>query len=155
MLYQASKWCYKIKPCCRRIGRKVDGGKKVMNPNQHQEIIYEKQTALPYSLDWLSHFFFSNRRMKLFILVKFLINCLNIYLLFYVYECFAWMYNCLPHVCLIPAEAKKRLSNLLNLELDSCELPFRCWELDLGPLKELPVLLTTELSPQTLCYNML
>jgi hypothetical protein len=31
---------------------------------------------------------------------------------------------------------------------DGCELPFGCWELNSGPLKEQPVLLTTESSLQ-------
>ena len=30
----------------------------------------------------------------------------------------------------------------------SCALPCSCWELNLGPLEEQPVLLTTEPSPQ-------
>jgi hypothetical protein len=30
--------------------------------------------------------------------------------------------------------------------IDSCKLPCGCWELNLGPLEEHPVLLTTELS---------
>jgi hypothetical protein len=30
---------------------------------------------------------------------------------------------------------------------DTCELPCGCWELDLGPLEEQSVLLTTEPSP--------
>lgn len=32
----------------------------------------------------------------------------------------------------------------LELELDRCELPCGCWDLNLGPLEEPTVLLTTE-----------
>jgi hypothetical protein len=35
---------------------------------------------------------------------------------------------------------------------DSCELPYRCWELNLGPLEEQPVHLTAKLSPQPQNY---
>lgn len=39
---------------------------------------------------------------------------------------------------------------------DSCNRPWRCWGLNLVPLKEQPVILTTEssLQPQTSCLNL-
>ena len=40
------------------------------------------------------------------------------------------------------------VSDPLKLELDSCELPSGCQELNWGPLEEQPVLLTTEPSFQ-------
>ena len=42
------------------------------------------------------------------------------------------------------------MSDSLDLELQSCELPCGCWELNLGPLEEQSVLLTTESSHQPL-----
>ena len=35
---------------------------------------------------------------------------------------------------------------------DSCELPYRCWELNPGPLEEQPVPLITEPCPEALKY---
>lgn len=39
----------------------------------------------------------------------------------------------------------------LELELDGCGLPLGCWELNLGPLKEQAVLLTSEDTLLKLC----
>lgn len=41
---------------------------------------------------------------------------INILFLFCVYECFTYMYACIPHVWLVPKEARKA-SELLELEL--------------------------------------
>lgn len=38
---------------------------------------------------------------------------------------------------------------------DSCDLPYRCWGLNPGPLEEQPVLLTAELSLQSLYLDLL
>jgi hypothetical protein len=43
---------------------------------------------------------------------------------FNVHWCFAYVYVCV------------RVPNPLGLELDSCELPCGCWELNLGLLEE-------------------
>jgi hypothetical protein len=47
------------------------------------------------------------------------------------------------HVCLCEG-VRSPETGIAN----SCELPYECWELNLGPLKEQPVLLTTEPSLQ-------
>lgn len=43
-----------------------------------------------------------------------------------------------------------RVLDSLELELDSCELPCGCWELNPGPLEEQLVLLTTALQGRIL-----
>lgn len=35
----------------------------------------------------------------------------------YMYECSFWLYVCAPHACLVPAEARNRASDPLELEL--------------------------------------
>jgi hypothetical protein len=50
--------------------------------------------------------------------------------------CFASMYVCIENVG-SPGTGVR----------DSCDLPCKCWELNLGPLEEQTVLLTTESSP--------
>jgi hypothetical protein len=47
------------------------------------------------------------------------------------------------HVCLVPAEARSVRAQETGV-IDSCELPCGCWELNPGPLKEQPVLVSTE-----------
>ena len=49
-------------------------------------------------------------------------------------------------------EDQKKASDPLELDLDTgdCELPYGCWELNLGPLEEHPVQLSTELPLQSL-----
>lgn len=42
------------------------------------------------------------------------------------------------------AVGQKRPSDPLSLELNGCELPSRCWDLNLGPLGEWLVLLTAK-----------
>ena len=51
------------------------------------------------------------------------------------------------HVCVMMAELLE-----LELQIDSCELPCGCWELNSGPLEEQSEFLTTEpfLQPQEL-----
>ena len=63
---------------------------------------------------------------------------LSFYLLFYVYWCFAYMYVCV------------KVSDIGVM--DSCELPCGCWELNLGPLEDQSMLLTTELSLQPFSF---
>ena len=45
-----------------------------------------------------------------------------------------------PHACVCV--------RMPDLGVNTCELPCRCWELNLSPLEEQSVLLTTEPSPQ-------
>ena len=50
------------------------------------------------------------------------------------------------HMCACDQRGQKRASDPLKLELQKvCELPCECWKLNLGPVQEQPVLLTTEL----------
>ena len=51
------------------------------------------------------------------------------------YECSICMYTCMPETVPDPIT-------------DGCEAACGCWELNSGPLKELPVLLTAEPSLQ-------
>ena len=59
-----------------------------------------------------------------------------------------WCLSCI-HVCMYVCV---RVSG--TRVIDSCELPCECWELNLDPLEEKPVLLTVEppLQPQTLTF---
>lgn len=67
----------------------------------------------------------------------------SFFISFYVYGCFVCMYICLPHVCLVPVEAT------VVLVLDGSEPSCGCWESNLSPLKEQPVLLAAEPSTQS------
>jgi hypothetical protein len=60
-------------------------------------------------------------------------------LLFYVYRCFAGIHVHI-HMHAGPKEARRRWL----IFWDKSELPCGCWELNLGPLEEQPVLLITE-----------
>ena len=71
------------------------------------------------------------------------------FILFYVYECFACRYVCVPRACLVPAEVKKRVSDSLKLNYDGDKPPCGCWKLNLDPLQEQQVFFTTELCLQT------
>ena len=54
------------------------------------------------------------------------------------------LYVCLCTTCMSEAkEASKFIRSLGTRITDGCELPYGCWELNLGPLEEQPVLLTT------------
>ena len=44
-----------------------------------------------------------------------------------------------------PAKASKRHQMPCIRVIESCELPFGCWESNLDPLEEQPVLLTTDI----------
>jgi hypothetical protein len=59
------------------------------------------------------------------------------FLLFYVYECFAFSYVCCTCIRM-PFEAKRGSNRW-------CELPYGCWESDPDSLEEQPPLLTAEL----------
>lgn len=54
--------------------------------------------------------------------------------------------NALHHV--VPVKVRSRHQILITGVTDSCELPCECWELNLDPLEEQPVLLTTKPSLQ-------
>ena len=63
-------------------------------------------------------------------------------ILFYVYGCFACMHVCVP--CAFSAHRSgKRASDTLGMKSEDCELSCGYWELNLGPLKNQPVLLVT------------
>jgi hypothetical protein len=67
--------------------------------------------------------------------------------------CFACMFVNIPHLCLVLIEAKNGVKgiNFSGTGLtDSCELPCRYRESNLGPLEEQPVPLITEPSPASL-----
>jgi hypothetical protein len=42
----------------------------------------------------------------------------------------------IPHVCLVPTEVREGVVSSGAGFLGSCELPYGCWELNLGPLEE-------------------
>jgi hypothetical protein len=54
---------------------------------------------------------------------------------------------CILYVFFLPACLYENVTSLGTGAKDGCELPFWCWELNLGPLEE-PVLLTLELPLQ-------
>ena len=58
------------------------------------------------------------------------------------------MHVCAPLTCLVRPEGGDRSPG--TGVTDSCEPPRGCWELNPGPLEEQPVLLTDELSLQSL-----
>jgi hypothetical protein len=59
-------------------------------------------------------------------------------LLFHVCGCFACIY--VPHVCSVTAKQKRECVRTPGTDVtDACELPYRCWELNLGSLHK-PVL---------------
>lgn len=65
--------------------------------------------------------------------------------LFYVYECFPYMYVCPPCVCPVPEEAREGVGASRSIVTDGCKLPLECWnQTNPSPLEEQPVLLTTE-----------
>ena len=63
----------------------------------------------------------------------------------YVGICIAQVHVCEPYICLVTKEGGRSPQSGLR---DGCELPRECWELNLGLLKEKPMLLTTEASLQ-------
>ena len=75
----------------------------------------------------------------------------------YVCKCFACLYVCVSCVYLAPKEARRGLSDLLELELcmDGCEPPYECWDSNSGPVDKQPVLLTAEpsLQPYKVCVH--
>lgn len=52
----------------------------------------------------------------------------------YAYGCFACIYACIPYVCLVLEEARRRHWISLEPVTDGCALPWEWWELNLGPL---------------------
>ena len=64
------------------------------------------------------------------------------------YENFACMYVCAPHVCVVPKEAREGTNFPGTGVMDGCEPPHGCWELNPGDQQEQPVLLTVEPSLQ-------
>lgn len=70
---------------------------------------------------------------------------LDLFKIFYVYGHFLYMYVWVSYACLVPLEDRK-IEGLLKLELQMVmnHYVFGFWELNLRPLKEQPVLITTE-----------
>ena len=69
--------------------------------------------------------------------------CLFYFILFYfIFDvCFAIF---LPHLYLLPVEARNDTGFTRTEVTDGWELICRCWELNPGPLEEKPVLLAAE-----------
>lgn len=76
-----------------------------------------------------------------------LFSCLlYIFVLFYYeYGVFAYMYVCVPYMCLVVEVSRGHLLPW-HWVADGCEPPYGHWQPNLGPLQEQPVLLTAELS---------
>lgn len=69
------------------------------------------------------------------------------FIYFYMYKCFAGIYVCVSHVCLVPTEARRWVLDPLELELRMVgNYPYGCWDSNHHPPEEQPVLLTTDLS---------
>lgn len=68
-------------------------------------------------------------------------------MLFYVNGCLAYMYVCVPYICLILANARRFPGTGITHD---CETLCGYEELSPGPLKDLQVLLTNESSLQLL-----
>lgn len=67
-------------------------------------------------------------------------------LLSYVCGYFTYMYICVPHVCLVPREARREPRMLWNWSY-GCELPYRCREYNPGPWKSIfPLAFEDEIS---------
>ena len=65
-----------------------------------------------------------------------------------------WILNCqVPFPCLAPVEAGKDIGSLGTEVTDSCEPPWDCWELYLGPMEEQSVLTTAEPSFQSPSFS--
>lgn len=67
----------------------------------------------------------------------------SFFLKHYVYACFDCMYVCIPHACSFHRGQMNMSTGVTN----SCKLPCECWELNLSPLVEQPVLLITKPFP--------
>ena len=81
---------------------------------------------------------------------------LHLFNLFYVYECFAYMYVCVPCVYMIPPRRPEKDIKYPGTGVtDNCEPPCGCWELNLGPLQEQQVLLTSEWSLKAPIYPLI
>lgn len=70
-----------------------------------------------------------------FIYLKGLLVCLFLIFsyLFYLYTCFACMYKCAVHVCLVPEKVRRRCWVAETGLANSCEMPCECWELNPCP----------------------
>jgi hypothetical protein len=69
---------------------------------------------------------------------------LKVCLFVYAYECFACMYVCALHVCLVPLEANREQKISRTGVMGDYELPCGCWEPSPGAQEKQPVLLSTE-----------
>jgi hypothetical protein len=70
------------------------------------------------------------------------------YYYYYYFTCIGPLPACIctTFICLVPSEGVKPPDTGVTY---SCELPCWCWELNIGPLEEQPVLLITEPSLQS------
>lgn len=66
------------------------------------------------------------------------------------YECFAYMYLCVSHMCLMSADTGRESIRFL---IGGCELPCACWELILGYQQAHQEQLTAE--PSLQCQSIL
>lgn len=66
--------------------------------------------------------------------------------LFSVLECYVCMYMCILYVSQVSTEARKILRYSKTGIMEGCETSCGSWEPNLGPFRELPVLLITEMS---------
>jgi hypothetical protein len=76
--------------------------------------------------------------------------CWWLFILFSVFEYFVYMYVYAPCACLVPERARRQHHISGTGATESCESLCRCWNVNLGPVEEQPVLLTTELALQLL-----
>jgi hypothetical protein len=68
-------------------------------------------------------------------------------IIFLMYKYCAYMCICVPHACLVPEE---ELDSPRNGVINDEEWPCGSWELNMGPLEDQPLLLTSEPSPQSI-----
>lgn len=80
------------------------------------------------------------------VLLKIILVLLDLLVLYFVHECFACLYVCVPRACLVPWRPEEVLPSLQTGITVGSELPCRCWEPNSGLLEEQHVLLTAELS---------
>lgn len=75
----------------------------------------------------------------------FLININKLFITLVHY--FMWMYVCAPHGCLVPAEVRGGHWTPRTRVMNGHEPPRACWESNMGPLQEQPVLNCSAFSP--------
>lgn len=76
------------------------------------------------------------KQIKLFFILK------NIYLFLSSMSVSVLLTCKYPHICLVPVEVREGISFSEMGITDTCELPYGCWEPNLGSLQKQQVLLT-------------